>query len=317
MKSHSNNQHPQDQSPDRLSTPETEQREILLAIKKAPKEKRTARVFQKQSSRTPLSFQVRHLDSEGTESQDKPGIEEAAPSIVPFQSPEDVDSGKPNTSVTELKKQAKASYTELTSLSRKTLEVAIQLGGILNELHSKLDHGEWGPFVREQLRAEERTLLNYRHLADYEAELRKSENFQDLGIVEALVRVRQLKKGDSNEDPVSEPEPLPEDASPCETSSAPADESFLLADQSEHSPTDMGWKEGILKWESVEPALSKLAEEVAPSVATARQRLVVGLAGKINELASGEVRAEQAEHLQIALRSLASLIETTLPKAGH
>ena len=298
MKIHSNNHHRKDQSPSRLSTTEEEKQEILLKIEQPPEEQKTVRI------RTVV---------------EQPPVEQKTVRIrtVVEQPPEKVESGKPSPSLPDLKAQAKGAYAELTGLSRKTLVVAIHLGTILNELQDQLDRGEWGPFVQNQLKADERTLLNYRRLAEYEAELRKSENFSDMGIVEALEIVRQLKNRVSSEEPVSKSKKTSVDTSPSQRSSVNAEEPFNLADNSECSPADLGWKDGILRRASLTALLSKLAEKAEPEVASARQRIVIGLAGKINDLALGEACAEQSGHLRIALQSLSSLIETTLPSADH
>lgn len=70
-------------------------------------------------------------------------------------------------------------HGEINALARTSLEKAIRVGELLTNIKSRLSHGEWLPWIKENLPFTERTARNYIRLHE-NRELLKSETISDL-----------------------------------------------------------------------------------------------------------------------------------------
>src|SRR5258707_8227910 len=70
-------------------------------------------------------------------------------------------------------------HGEVVKAAKTTLEKAIRIGELLDNIKSTLPYGSWLPWVRENLRFTDRTARNYMRLYEHRAQL-KNGNVSDL-----------------------------------------------------------------------------------------------------------------------------------------
>ncbi len=77
-------------------------------------------------------------------------------------------------------------HSALNDEARRSLDQAIRIGELLVQLKDRVGHGKWGPFVKEHLMLDERTVQNYIRLYN-ERDRLKSETVSDLRLTKAYL----------------------------------------------------------------------------------------------------------------------------------
>ncbi len=85
-------------------------------------------------------------------------------------------------------------HEELVRLARKTVEMAIAIGGLLEEQKAKLKHGEFGPWCKEHLSFSDKTRARYMNLYRKRDEILKIVTMTNLSLTDAY---RYLTDGDA------------------------------------------------------------------------------------------------------------------------
>lgn len=91
-------------------------------------------------------------------------------------------------------------HGELTGLVKATVDKAIEIGGLLHEQKQALPHGEWIPWVRENLAFSERWARDYMRFYRERDKL-KTANVADLSDARALLTERQQPEEPRQADP--------------------------------------------------------------------------------------------------------------------
>jgi|SRR5215212_5150336 len=100
-------------------------------------------------------------------------------------------------------------YRELESLARSTVEVAVELGGMLLEKKSALPHGEWLPWVRAYFEGSERQAERFMQIYNNRDKLRaNSTRVADMSLRQALRITSPPPKKEQEEDSTKSTDPL-------------------------------------------------------------------------------------------------------------
>ena len=82
-------------------------------------------------------------------------------------------------------------HEEFLGAARRTLQIGIQIGKLLEDKKGELGHGNWLPWCEKNLAFTERTARNYMRLWTHRAQL-KSANVSDLA---GAYRLLEVKRG--------------------------------------------------------------------------------------------------------------------------
>ena len=97
------------------------------------------------------------------------------------------------TKADDVTEQVTTLHNRIMGNLRRSLEDAIKIGELLTQKKKELRHGEWGPWVRDNLPFSDQTARNYRKLYQHQEEL-KSKNVLDLSDAYKLVSSRGDKQ---------------------------------------------------------------------------------------------------------------------------
>jgi Protein of unknown function (DUF3102) len=91
-------------------------------------------------------------------------------------------------------KEANLLHETMTGFAQKTVQYAIRLGEILCGVKDSLEHGQWLPWVQENLAFSERTAQNYMAVFNRREDI-KSESVADLGSAYKIISCHSSSNG--------------------------------------------------------------------------------------------------------------------------
>lgn len=96
--------------------------------------------------------------------------------------------------LTTLADQINAAHVEVEQSLRRALQAAYTAGQALLEVKSRLNHGEFLPWVAANCHFSQRTANDYMQLANHWEALANSQHVANLSIREALAAIRQMNR---------------------------------------------------------------------------------------------------------------------------
>lgn len=217
--------------------------------------------------------------------------------------------------------EARKLHDDWLGHQRKSLGLAVKLGGILNSLKPDVPHGKWEAYVGQHLGIEPRTARNYMRLhreasnINTIANLSKTETISDLGIRAALDLLADLKKASK-----SAAEGSNEDGDSGKRKSSASDIAagpppLRLADGRNVDLKQLKWIDGPISRRSIESWIDRSSPDAgdpkATKVEARRQSAVVQIAAVINR-ACGRAKPEAATEL---INSSLEVIRTLMREA--
>jgi hypothetical protein len=153
-------------------------------------------------------------------------------------------------------------HRELSSMARTTLAKAIRIGELLSSVKESIKYGQWGAWLQENVKFNERSARRYVTAFEHKDELLKdasSDTVSELGLVEALKLVSG--RGEETEDTAA----LDDPPSPAKRTFVPRPPSDLPANAHEVLPAD---EVNPLGGEAIEvlpePQAALEADEITP-----------------------------------------------------
>ena len=123
------------------------------------------------------------------------------------QNPTQVKTSPLEVPITEPAKEIRKLHDQIVAVGRKTLGLALRIGELLTEERNKKTHGQWLPWLKENIPFSDRTAQNYLRLWG-NRELLKNERISDLAGAYKLLEQGKIKKKTVDKFPPKKPAPV-------------------------------------------------------------------------------------------------------------
>lgn len=216
-------------------------------------------------------------------------------------------------------------HAEWLCIRRRSVQVAIKLGGILAELKAELKKSRtgtlWERYVSEHLGIDPRTASNYMRI-HHEAStvngmlgLINSEMVSEMGIREVLDYLANLKKANI----VTPDEQATDNGSETDeviaSHKAPGQPPILLLDGSQINLVKLKWKDGLVTRDAIQTWMSASADttdKLTIKNEARRQRFVIQIAAEINRACGRGDKATAKELVESSLDAFRMILSNSL-----